>query len=80
MQGIHKQIHTSPLFYKASRLPHQLRVPLEVPTPIAHHKVGSLRGCQIDNVKHEYYEKQMKLIKNVFSVLRPRASQMAAIL
>ena len=26
MQGIHRQIHTSPFFYKASRVPHQLRV------------------------------------------------------
>ena len=28
-------IHTSPFFYKAGRVPHKLRVPQEVPTPIA---------------------------------------------
>ena len=27
MHGIHRQIHTSPFFYKASRVPRQLRVP-----------------------------------------------------
>ena len=39
MQGIHRQIHTSQFFYKASRVPHQLRVSREVATPIAHDKV-----------------------------------------
>ena len=27
MQGIHRQIHTSPFFYKGSRVPHRLRLP-----------------------------------------------------
>ena len=42
MQGIHRQIHISPFVYNASRVPQQLRVPREVPTPIAHHKVCPL--------------------------------------
>ena len=37
MQGIHRQIHTSPFFYNISR------VPWEVLTPIAHHNVCPLR-------------------------------------
>ena len=39
MQGIQRQIHTSPFIYKASRDPHQLMVPPEVPTPNAHHNL-----------------------------------------
>ena len=41
---IHRQIRTSPIFYKVSRVPHQLRVPWEVPTPIAHHKLCPCGG------------------------------------
>ena len=37
-------MHPSPFFYKASRVPCQLRVPREVPTAIAHLKVCLLRG------------------------------------
>ena len=44
MQGIHRQIRTFPFFYKASRVPHQLRDAREVPTPIAHHKMCLLRN------------------------------------
>ena len=44
MHGIHKQIHTSHFFYKASRVPHHPRVTREVPTPIAHHNVCPLRS------------------------------------
>ena len=38
--------HTTPLFYLASRVPHQLRVPWEVPTPSAHYW-ASLAGTVI---------------------------------
>ena len=34
---ISKNRSTHPPFYKASRVPRQLRVPRKVPTPIAHH-------------------------------------------
>ena len=36
MQDIHRQIHTFLFFYMVSRVAHQLRVPREVPTPMAH--------------------------------------------
>ena len=35
--GINGQIHTPAFFHEASRMPHHLRVPREVPDPIAHH-------------------------------------------
>ena len=47
MQGIHRQIHTS--FNKGSRVPHQLKIPRVVPTPIAHKKMWPLQGSVLSN-------------------------------
>ena len=37
MHGVHRRIQTAPFFYKASRVPQTVRLPREVPAPIAHH-------------------------------------------
>ena len=43
---------TPPFFYKASRVPRQLRVPQEVPTPVAHHKMWPLRGELVGDTRY----------------------------
>ena len=46
MHGIHRQILTYPFFYRVSRVPHQRRVPREVPAiAIADHYMRKPRGC-----------------------------------
>ena len=46
--GIDRQVRISPFLYEASRVPSQLRVPWEVPAPIAHLTilVRKPRGCE----------------------------------
>ena len=51
MHGIHRQIHTSPFFYKASRVARWRRVPREVPTPIAHGRCAPSGGGSEDIYK-----------------------------
>ena len=58
MHGINIQIHTSPFFYKASRVPSWRRVPREVPTSIAHGRCApcggvSCKGSEAFMVFHE---------------------------
>ena len=45
-------ISTAPFFYKASSVPHHLRVPLEVQTPTAHHRMCPLRGTCVARPLH----------------------------
>ena len=80
VHSIHGQIHTCPFFCKASRVPHQLRVPREMPAPFAHRwasqEVSSINNLiRVKMLTHEQginpYRKSIQTIFFIYCSWNP---------